>query len=106
MKHTKQPWEAVGLYVRQAKKGIIAHCPIPQHGGVFECMDNAQKIALLYNSTYAAGYDPAAVKALVEAAEKAILVLAQSLTGLVAYRQLDTALNDLRQALAAVKKGE
>jgi hypothetical protein len=44
MKHTETPWVKVGLMVSINGRGIIAHCPTPQNGGVFECTANAEFI--------------------------------------------------------------
>lgn len=43
-KHTPGPWEQDGNQVRSTR-GIIAICPVPQKGGVFDCNDNARLIA-------------------------------------------------------------
>lgn len=45
-KHTPGEWEANGLRV-VTQRGIIAECPVPQAGGVFEfeCSYNARLIA-------------------------------------------------------------
>ena len=44
-KHTKESWEQEGLNITAFGRGIIAECPTPQEGGVFECSANAKLIA-------------------------------------------------------------
>jgi hypothetical protein len=41
---TPGPWERDGQIVR-CQRGIIANCPTPQNGGVFDVQDNAKLIA-------------------------------------------------------------
>lgn len=58
---TRGPWERTGLTVTAFGRGIVATCPTPNAGGVFECSANAHLIASA----------PAMYEALV-AAERAI----------------------------------
>lgn len=44
-KFSEGEWKRTGLVVTVCDKGIIAKCPTPQAGGVFECADNAKLIA-------------------------------------------------------------
>lgn len=53
MDYTKGDWKKDGLKVSQTGAGIIAICPTPQDGGVFQCVANAHLIAsapLLYEA--------------------------------------------------------
>lgn len=38
-------WTQEGLKITKFGRGIIATCPTPTKGGVFECMENAKLIA-------------------------------------------------------------
>ena len=44
-KHTPRPWDRDGLTIKSFGRGIIAECPVPQRGGVFEVSGNARLIA-------------------------------------------------------------
>ena len=44
-KHTEGKWTASGLTVQSFGRSIIAECPVPQNGGVFECTANAALIS-------------------------------------------------------------
>jgi len=43
-KWTPGPWNRNGLTISKHGRGIIAKCPTPQSGGVFECSFNARLI--------------------------------------------------------------
>lgn len=42
--HTPGPWDRDGLHIKTTR-GVIAHCPVPKNGGVFDCQANARLIA-------------------------------------------------------------
>lgn len=42
--HTPGPWTRDGLTIKTSR-GVIAACPVPQAGGVFDCQANATLIA-------------------------------------------------------------
>jgi hypothetical protein len=50
MKHTKPPYIKKGLTFITEGRGIIANCPTPQNGGVFECTANAEFIVEACNN--------------------------------------------------------
>lgn len=60
-KATDDSWSLDGIRVT-TPRGVIAECPVPQGGGVFECSANAQLIASL---------SPDVVLALCEVVQKA-----------------------------------
>ncbi len=41
---TPGPWQKDGRTIK-TERGIIAYCPVPQSGGVFDCQQNARLIA-------------------------------------------------------------
>lgn len=74
-KWTPGPWKKDGLRVAKFSRGVIAECPLPKNGGVFECVANSRLIAaapelyealsecMLHLPDFAKNDQPAIVKA-------------------------------------------
>jgi len=71
MKHTGISWEQKGLEITAFGRGIIATCPTPKNGGVFECTANAKLIS--------------AAPDLLQALQEFMLVINRSSTALEHY---------------------
>ena len=59
--HTEDIIIKDGLSLKVSGRGIIATCPTPTNGGVFECTNNAKRIADCWNACLGIPYPSKAI---------------------------------------------